>query len=401
MKIIRNKGVGITWILVLLVSFGIFNSTNIVIASQDETNPVVNPEINDLIEATEIYIYTDANVASYATGGGDGSPGNPYILENYNITGGGPYGILVDSGPGNSFNVSFTIRNCVVTALEVCIKIVDAYPNLVRIESCICTGTVAGDGIGIHLVRCDGAVLWNNTCNNNLHTGIRLDTTALALIEQNVCNENGDEGLYLDNASDNCVIQDNDIILNGGFGIFNEISHNNNFLLNTVVNNSWEGIVISNSQSAVIENNSVETNGFAYAGHGIFYINSDNGQIIFNHIVGHNGYGLSIDLISDSIIVHHNNFIQNNVGGLQAKEDATLTKINATWYDIGLLEGNYYDDYVGPGPYSIFGTANNNDPYPLNNPVNIVGIPEFPSILVGLIFIVSILGSAIIFYKKK
>ena len=399
MNITRNKRVGIIWIIIIIFGLGAINKTKPILANQEEISS--NLVINDLIDVPEIVITNDADVAYWANGGGDGSSGNPYILQNYNILGTGPFGILIDaSGTGMPYNVSFTIRNCIVTAIEVCIKVVDAYPNLVRIESCYCYGTIAGDGIGIHLLRCDGAVIWNCTCNYNLHTGIRIDTSVGTLTQDSTCFGNGDEGIYLDNASDGAVVENNDFILSN-FGIYNEISHSNHFLYNTVANNSWEGILITNSQNVIIQNNTIATNGLGMLASGIFYINSDYGQVLYNNIIGNSLYGLEIDMISDGLIIHHNNFINNQVATSQAQEDSSLTKINATWYDIGLLEGNYWNDYVGPGYYYIDGTASNFDPYPLSSPVNIYVIAEYSSLLIGFLLAFSLIGTAVIFLKKR
>jgi hypothetical protein len=78
-------------------------------------------------------------------------------------------------------------------------------------------------------------------------------------------------------------------------------------------------------------------------------------------------YGLYIDSESDNNTVHHNSFIDNNLGGSsQAFDDGT----NNTWFDESTLEGNYYSDYSGVGNYSIDGNANSSDTYPLTeNPL--------------------------------
>ena len=403
MKITKRKEVGGLWVLVLLIGLNLMVFSQDTIALQNDFSESIYPALDDYIEIPEMFIDTDEDFGPAEWNfPGDGSPGNPFIIENYNVTSGGPFGILIDaSGGPHAFNVSFIIRNCIVTALEVCIKIVDAYPNLVKIENCICSGTIAGDGIGIHLVRCDGAILTDNTCNFNHHTGIRLDTTAGAVLTGNTCQNNGDEGIYLDNASDNCILNSNTLTLNV-YGFWDQISHGTLLNYNVIANNSFEGILVYDSSNVVIENNTIETNGGVSAD-GIYFSNADNAQVIFNEIIGNGGYGLNMDENSNYNVIHHNNFIQNNQGGVQGKEDYTTGHQNATWYDVAIQEGNFWFDYVGPGVYNIDGTCANTDPFPLGSQVIIttIVIPEFSLNLIGLILTLSIFGLVIIFIKRK
>jgi parallel beta-helix repeat protein len=400
MKTTRSRGVG-GLSLLLLIGLSLMTLTQDTIALQNDLSESIYPSINDLVEVPEIYIFTDDDIDTWASSG-DGSPGNPYIIENYNVTSGGVYGIIIDaSGWGNPFNVSFIIRNCVVTANEVCIKIRDAYPNLVRIENCICTGTTGGDGIGIYLVNCAGAVLLDNTCSLNHHTGIKLDSTATAVLTNNTCEQNGDEGIYLDNSSDNCQLYDNKLKINA-YGYWNEISHGTHLYYNIIANNSYEGLSIVNSNNLLIENNSIQTNGLA-TGAALYMSNADGVQIKFNEFIGNLGYAITLNALCDSDVIHHNNFIQNNQGGIQAYEDYTSGHLNATWYDVAIQEGNYWDDYVGPGVYNLAGSCANYDPYPLSSQVLIttIFVPEFNTSLFGIILSLTIFGLAIIFIKRK
>jgi len=384
-------------VLIITMSFG----AN---AVQNQSLQISMPQIkDDLTPHGEINIFTDEDFGlSGYNFPGDGSSGNPYRIENYNITG-AAFGILIDgSGSFSGFNVSFVIQNCWITADDVCIWIIDAYPSLVKIHNCTCVNTHVGNGIGIWLQRCDGALLTENYCKYNLHSGIRIDMCGGIFAENNTCYNNGDEGFYIDNASDNGMYKRNQVLFNGGHGIINEVSHNNVFIYNTIANNTFEGIYISTSMLITLSNNSIETNGIGSSARGIYYSNSPNGLVIYNNIIGNEGYGLTIDHVTDSAIIHHNNFVQNNMGGVQAEEDFIPGHINAIWYDVARLEGNYYSDYGGSGPYSIDGTAANTDPYPLGAMVDITGIvPEYPLNLIGFITLLSVIGLAIIIIKRK
>ncbi|MCE7742799.1 MAG: hypothetical protein GOP50_10130 [Candidatus Heimdallarchaeota archaeon] len=401
---LKNKGLrGKFYLLLSLIFLSLLFFRMETTAIQDDSSIISSPIINDLTPHAEIIILTDQDFGPLGYNfPGDGSPGNPYRIENYNITG-AAFGILINgTGTANGFNVSFEINNCWITADDVCIRIIDAYPSLVKIHNCTCINTHVGDGIGIWLQRCDGAILTENNCNFNLHSGIRIDTCGGIIAENNTCYNNGDEGFYIDNAADNGMYKRNEVILNGGHGIINEISHNNVFLYNTIANNTYEGIYISTSMLVTIENNTIETNGLGSSARGIYFANSINGLVIYNSIIKNDGFGLSIDHVSGNLIIHHNNFIQNNQGGIQADEDYIPGHINSTWYDVGRLEGNYYSDYGGTGPYYIAGNCFNFDPYPLGAMVVITGIiPEYPFGWMSLVFVISLIGISTIFLKKR
>ena len=399
-KKLIGKG-GKSWLFILMIVLSLLMHSLDTNAIQNNTS-VITPSLYDLTPHPEIIILTDQDFGPTGYNfPGDGSSGNPYRIENYNITG-AAFGILINgTGASSGFNVSFEINNCWITADDVCIRIIDAYSSLVKIHNCTCVNTHIGDGIGIWLQRCDGAILTENTCNYNLHTGIRIDMSGGVFAQNNTCYSNGDEGFYIDNASDNGLYERNQILLNGGHGIINEISHNNLFIYNTIANNTWEGIYVSSSMLITISNNSIETNGLGSSAPGIYYSNSPNGFIAYNDIIGNDGVGVKIDHVTDSAIIHHNNFLQNNQGGVQAEEDYVPGHINATWYDVGRLEGNYYSDYGGTGPYNIAGTCANIDPYPLGAMVVITGISEYSTTLIGIILVLSFFSIAVIFIKRK
>ncbi|NPD87510.1 MAG: right-handed parallel beta-helix repeat-containing protein [Asgard group archaeon] len=386
MKTKINKLKWLFWVVLVLLLLTITSYSSDA-KNQSISDPII---LNDLIDHDPIVITTDAGFSSFP---GNGIPGDPYIIENYNITTSSLIGILIDaSGGSTGFNVSFIIRDCWITAAEVCIKIIDAYPSLVTIDNCTCVNTLGGDGVGIYLIRCNGATIINCDCINNFHTGIRLDKCPVLWVENNICKNNGDEGIFIDNNSNDGLFLNNKCEKNA-WGIRNDFSHSNTFRYNNCTDNSYAGFGHYYGNDLVAENNTVLKNG-AY---GFQILSTHNGLYVFNLIKDTTSYGVYLEAGVDFCTLHHNNFIGNNGGGVQAEDDAVLTTQNATWYDVATNEGNYWDDYVGPGVYNIDGTANNNDPYPLNS---IVIIPEFSSIVLGVLLL-SLISLVIISLKKK
>jgi parallel beta-helix repeat protein len=385
MKITKTKGKGMIWILLLLVGFSII-STEINVNSVQEIE-IVNSLIYtpNLEIHPEIVIFEDTDFNETWGFPGTGTPADPFRIENYNITSGGPFGILIDASGGSSgFNVSFLIRNCWITAMDTCIRIVDAYPSLVTIDNCTCVYTSGGDGVGIYLIRCDGATVINCHCNYNFHTGIRLDMCAGLWIENNTCYENSDEGLFIDNASDNGLFLNN-TCENNVWGITNQFSQSNTFRYNTCTNNSYTGYGLYYSDWLVVENNTLLKND----DFGFQILSCYNGLIMFNIIKDTTSYAVYLETNINNFVLHHNNFIGNNAGGTsQALDDDITGSPQVTFYDTATNEGNYWSDYSGSGNYLIDGTANNFDPYPLSSPVSF--IPEYSYVIWGLLFLSSI-----------
>jgi parallel beta-helix repeat protein len=216
----------------------LISNSHVTFSQQNDS--ITQITIEDLIEIPEIMISHDDNFTDYTTSG-VGTPEDPYVIENYNITSGGPWGILINGTESGQISVNFIIRNCWITAIDVCILIIDAYPNLVTIDNCTCVNTLGGDGLGIYLVNCDGATIINCKCLNNLHGGMRLDLSDSLWIENNTCSSNGGEGIFIDNASEFCLILNNTCLLNVQWGITNQFSNDNTFRYNNCSNNIVTG----------------------------------------------------------------------------------------------------------------------------------------------------------------
>ncbi|MHA1418436.1 MAG: right-handed parallel beta-helix repeat-containing protein [Candidatus Heimdallarchaeaceae archaeon] len=373
---------------IFLLIFSLNTISNLQTTLSLQNSPYVQISVEDMIEIPDIMITHDDNFTDYASSG-IGTPEDPYVIENYNVTSGGPFGILIDaSGGSTGFNVSFIIRNCWVTAIEVCIKIVDASPDLVTIDNCTCVNTLGGDGIGIHLVNCDGATIINCKCLNNFHAGIRLDFSDSLWIENNTCSSNGDDGIFIDNASEYGLFLNNTCVQNGNWGITNQFTNDNTFRYNNCTKNAYVGFGIYYADRIIMENNTASKNTV----YGIHVLSSDYGTIMFNQIEENTAYGVFMDPGVGFYVVHHNNLISNNAGGSsQAYQQCLLWTENTTWYDVSTNEGNYWDEWVS-GAYAIDGSTINADLYPLSAPVGIVFIPEYSANIFAIILIISCIG---------
>jgi parallel beta-helix repeat protein len=360
-----------------------------------ESKPGVN--IRALTSSAPITIIQDSNFSDYGFSG-TGISGDPYLIENLNITGSYTYGILIDGNVSVPITAYFEIRNCLIDVNEVGIDVSNTLIDRAVIDNCVCQNTNQGKSIGIHVVASQNVVIKNCFATQNIHTGIRVETCTGAYLYNNTCTWNMDEGIYLDSAADFATLEDNKIYLNGLYGIYSEACQHVTFVHNNLTRNLKDAMTLIYSNLATIENNSIVNND----GYGIDCDNSDNLLIRFNNITDNDLYGVILDSFSDSGVIHHNNFVNNNIGSTQAYEGYTSGHVNATWYDAAKSEGNYWDDLVVAGPYNIAGACANQDLYPLNGLVDIIIIPELqPNLYLYIFLLFSVFGLVSIKRKKK
>lgn len=249
--------------------------------------------------AASTYIYADLNqpfrinsnadFPPYANGGGDGSIGNPWILENYDIDGTG-YGYCIYIG--NATN-HFIVRN-----------------SYLRNASGVGTMPYFYNA-GIILYNCDTGTVFNNTCiSNNLH-GVYLRESQNANVMNNTVKSNGEHGILLHESS-------------------NSIVHNN-----TVYQNGYTGILIyfNSDSNEVYDNNASHNNDV-----GIYLAYADNCIARDNIASYNNGYGIRALFANTNTIFH--NYILNNT--IQALDNGINQWDNG--YPSG---GNYWSGYTG------------------------------------------------------
>ena len=164
---------------------------------------------------------------------------------------------------------------------------------------------------------------------------------------------------------------------------------------NSITANRNEGIGLYHSSRNIISENYIATNGrgseVGFWGRGIGVSDSFENQIIGNTITENNGYAIRFTGDQRDNLFYHNNFIDNKVHeGLQVSIDKIFGLGLGNAWDNG-EEGNYWSDYVtrypnaaevdgsGVGDTAFYINENNQDNYPLLNPVDVEVIPEFLS----------------------
>ena len=239
-------------------------------------------------------------------------------------------------------------------------------------EILISNQELANVPVGLYLKWCDNATISNNVCNNNYSRGdygINLYYSDGATVTDNTCTNN-EYGIQL-SSSDGATVANN-TCTNNGDGI----------RLGSLDYPSSDGATVTDNTCT---NN---TNGIE-----LYY---DFCYITYNLIQENEEYGVIIKGDSKDNIIHHNTFINNNLGGTSQASD---WGVNNTWYEKEIKEGNYWSEWDSKKPYLIDGDANSTDPYPLNE--NLERINYESIILLPSIFLIAIIHMNKMKKRKK
>ncbi|MHA2323178.1 MAG: right-handed parallel beta-helix repeat-containing protein, partial [Candidatus Thorarchaeota archaeon] len=420
----RRKN-GVFWITVCLALILIIGSVASVVKFDENhlrsTVTVPEPKRGQALVAgtphSPIVIDGDANFnATAQTEGwsGNGTSGNPYIIEGLDIDlGGAPgHGISI-----SNTRVNFTISNCNLTFANVSPGSGIYLYNVTN--GMLINNTCTSNSYGIYLWSSDSNTVVNNTCNSNSNSGIYLRSSASNTVASNTCTDNT-YGIHLDQSDSNTVANNTCTINNAGFYItasdFNTVARNtcdtntigiyirdtstsntmvnntctsgtygiyldsfisNTLFNNTCTNNSNSGIYLWASDINTVANNTSDTNPI-----GIYIRDTSTSNTVVNNTFTSSTYGIYLDSSPSNTLA--NNTCTSNSYGIYIF-DSDLNDIqwnvfmnsptNADDGGVGnVFDYNYWSDYtghdadgngVGDTPYSF--TANQ-DPHPLMAP---------------------------------
>ena len=273
---------------------------------------------------------------------------------------------------------------------------------------------------GILLLGSNGNTLKENKLHDNFYEGIWLEESSNNIIKDNEAWANGEAGIFLWYWSDNNLIKDNNVHENGGptsgagiflsrfcdnniikdndasykngVGVVLNIESNNNLVTgNRIFHNLAGGIYVrfDSNNNMITKNtifkcpgpgqngirllfssgNTVTQNSVSKCYSGLLIVHNDvnNGNLIFENTFRNNYRGLHF-IGGGNNIIHHNNIIHNDK---QVEDNSAGNQ-----YDDGSV-GNYWSDYtgkdkdkdgIGDTPYMIYGSAGEQDDYPLMKP---------------------------------
>ncbi len=209
--------------------------------------------------------------------GGNGVPGDPYIIEDLVIDAGGSgVGIMIN---GTSAHV--VIRNCSVTGAG---NLVEEGGILVKnAENVNITNCTFHDntGYGVYFTNAFNSSMSNSTLTGNTRGAYLMAQNCT--FRNNTIAQNSEEGIYAKN-SHNSIFINNTIQLNAKTGIALENSVNVSIVFNLILNNTIEGIIFYDSENCTISNNTMINDGLTLLGndlqkqsHNITQSNTVNG----------------------------------------------------------------------------------------------------------------------------
>ena len=278
-----------------------------------------------LVQSEKIVIQSDDDFEVLGFSG-SGTEADPYLIENLEII----PGTFYDNIEIVNTTKHFIIRNCHLKSGFMGISVTDVAEGTVQILENFIEGN---QKYAIWLENINDAYIAKNILGPDTIVGVRLENCSFVTITENTADDNNGAGIIFAN-SDHIVVTKN-----------------------IVTNNEYIGVETKFSNDSLIA---------------------------YNQIEHQSEYGIKLSLGSCNNIIHHNNVIGNNLGtGEPQAYDGGSSNL---WYDEATLEGNYWDDWNGEGEYSILGTANCCDLYPLAKPYS-TEEASFPYYLFILAFI--------------
>ena len=261
---------------------------------------------------------------------------------------------------------------------------------------------------GLTFYYCRNLMVLENIINFSAESGISLYYCDYTTLDNNICTYNKMRGAIA-YASNNSIFINNTFSYNAQRGLVTQFSYNNtatlnqcnfnmnvgisggqdlqiNIIKNNCSNNGIAGIEIGRSLNVTISNNTLTGSKFGLTTGAPRFFNISFNEISNNNIgiqfAGKAEFGFSENctiyrnLISDNLnygiviyngkfnSIHHNSFINNNQGTIQAFDSG----FSNLWYDSITEKGNFWSDFSGIGTYTIAGPALAEDLYPLLTP---------------------------------
>ena len=285
--------------------------------------------------------------AAHGVVSGTGIEGDPFIIENWNITVYTEYGIII-----NNTSAYFIIRNCGIFSepgnpwfyfhRESAIYLINTANGTALIENNVCVGDWI---VGCEIYNSFGSTIVNNTLENGLSIFGNLDFLLSLSVENNTVYDLP-LGFYSNQADlsfttpysfgqlifvnctgvvirnqlfsnrlsnpialyfcSSCQLEDN-LFSNNAYSI-NLVHSNNNYIVNNTCSNEWGvGIILDESNSNTLVNNNCSGNDV-----GITLYASDNNDLTNNHCLN-NWWSIKLTYSNDNSL---ENNLCNGVRGI-------------------------------------------------------------------------------------
>ena len=282
-----------------------------------------NAPLTKKLDYIDINGYSD--FVTHSTPGGDGTPGNPFVIENLNLNlssydcgisiFGTDYHFIIRNcqffGGGYESGIEIwnaangTITNNTMTNYRYGILVKGATNINITINN---LSYNSWRGLEVYSILASSQfirVINNTMVSNVAQSGCVVDWVYNSTFINNTCNNNGAKGFRIENSED-IVFINNTANNNGDYGFLVEYSHNNNFTHNTAIGNPLDGFRISDSINNQFYNNSVIGN----IGCGFQLVNATYSILTNNTVKNNEKHGIKLWYYSS-----HNNITLNTIQG--------------------------------------------------------------------------------------
>ena len=312
---------------IILCAFLIFSSGFVFFDAEEVA------EGKELIQDDTNYIFSepfriDSNadfLTSPKVSGGDGSEGNPWIIENYEVDGTG-YGYCIYIGNTTDYFEVRDSRLQYASGINSFPFFSDAGMILFNVQNgTFKNNTVfSNDWYGVYLDLCNNMNILNNTVSSNVEIGLCLINSNTNIIANNIATNNiWNTEILLASSNSNMVI--NNSVSNNGIGIEVSSSDWNNISNNTATGTSY-GIELRSGS----EHNNVTYNELTDNGNGVFIDASSYNYVANNSASGTLGAAGIVVRLTSSV----NNTIVNNT--INVDQDA----ITISWSSGNIINKN-------------------------------------------------------------
>lgn len=259
-------------------------------------------------------------------------------------------------------------------------------------DDMLSSAAVSGEGTSSEPYLLEG---WSITTDGSSH-GMYIQGTTKYFTIQNCwieCTPAGSlTGINIISAAENTVKIINNVVVGFNYGISLDTS-NNVTIEDNICNYNYERAIATYACSnCFVTNNTCQFNGNEFNGYGIFIRQSSNIIITENKLLNNTYHGVFLYSTASNCKIYNNIFMNTSGGsGSSGNDDGT----GNIWYDSDNNKGNFWDNWVGTGSYSIDGSAGTFDLYPLVEPsIDEFLFPSFSLFAIGFVIV-------LLFYSKK
>lgn len=353
----------------------VINSINISSTFEKAFNVDTTSPNCSYIESLPIEIDGDADFAIQASSNGwpgSGIAGDPYVIENLNITSTSTAINLIDISNTKSYFIVndsllvggdngvqlYNVTNAKFDNNTIYSNAGSGYLIMASWDNSVYNNTIYDSDTGIYLINAHNNCIDNNTIYGNNNDGLLCDNLGSNTISRNIVHNNNLNGMRFRDASNN-TISDNFIYSNLQNGIYFGASNESKVFNNTIFENA-NGMEFAVSGSCEIIDNLIYDN----MALGILLTNSGKTNISRNTFYNQIWYALRI-MSGINYNVSLNNFIDNNPGlppQAIVEVEAFNSDINYNYWNDWIMPDENLDDIVDD-PYTIY-EDNSYDYYP-------------------------------------